>query len=107
MNLKQIFIYNLKNIRKNSGISQMQLAILCNTATSYIGEIEIGRRFPSIDMIEKIADALQIHPQLLFADQQNHYKKGKPQIRPILPEIIKKDIVQSVAETTRRLLQKY
>lgn len=28
----------------------MQLADICNTSTSYIGEIETGRKFPSVEM---------------------------------------------------------
>jgi transcriptional regulator with XRE-family HTH domain len=44
----------------------MKLAELCNTATSYIGEIEIGRRFPSLKLIEKIAGALNVEPYEFF-----------------------------------------
>jgi len=48
MTLKQIFARNLKEFRKKEGLSRMKLAEFCDTATSYIGDIEIGRRFPSI-----------------------------------------------------------
>jgi transcriptional regulator with XRE-family HTH domain len=44
----------------------MKLAELCDTATSYIGEIEIGRRFPSLKLIEKIAGALNVEPYEFF-----------------------------------------
>jgi transcriptional regulator with XRE-family HTH domain len=69
MDLKQIFVFNLKKFRKSEGISQMQLAEKCDTATSYIGEIEIGRRFPSIEMIEKIAQALEVEPYRFFMEE--------------------------------------
>jgi transcriptional regulator with XRE-family HTH domain len=69
MGLKQIFIVNLKKFRKIEGISQMRLAEMCNTDVSYIGQIEIGRRFPSIEMIEKIAGALQLAPYRLFMNE--------------------------------------
>jgi transcriptional regulator with XRE-family HTH domain len=69
MALKDVFIRNLKKIRKEKHISQMKLADLCGTAASYIGEIEIGRKFPSVKMIEKIAKALRIEAHFLFVDE--------------------------------------
>ena len=62
---------NLKRVRKEKKISQMRLAELCESSTSYIGEIEIGQKFPSIEMIEKIARALEVRPFLLFLDTQD------------------------------------
>ena len=47
----------------------MKLAELCKTAPSYIGEIEIGRRFPSIKLIEKISDILNVEPYRFFIDE--------------------------------------
>ena len=49
----------------------MKLAEMCNTATSYIGEIEIGRRFPSIKLIEKISKVLNIEPYQFFIREIN------------------------------------
>jgi transcriptional regulator with XRE-family HTH domain len=68
MNLKQIFVVNLKKFRNHKGISQMKLAELCDTATNYIGEIEIGRRFPSLKLIEKIGQVLETEPYRFFID---------------------------------------
>ena len=47
----------------------MKLAELCNTAPSYIGEIEIGRRFPSLNLIEKIGKALNVEPYRFFINE--------------------------------------
>jgi DNA-binding protein len=73
MNLRSIFIENLKNCRKEKGLSQMKLAELCDTSTSYIGEIEIGKKFPSVEMIQQIAAALHIKPYRLFTDSEDLY----------------------------------
>jgi transcriptional regulator with XRE-family HTH domain len=85
----------------------MQLAFHCNTAPSYIGEIEIGRRFPSIEMIEKIAAALQIQPQLLFADQPYVPRHKTARDFSFLPETLKKDLLKKVTVATQKVLQKY
>jgi transcriptional regulator with XRE-family HTH domain len=71
MSLRDIFIQNLKKIRKSQGLSQMKLAEKCDTAASYIGEIEIGRKFPSVEMVEKIAGALKVEPYLLFREDRS------------------------------------
>jgi transcriptional regulator with XRE-family HTH domain len=44
----------------------MKLAALCQTDMSYIGQIEMGKRFPSIKLIEKIAGVLDIEAYRLF-----------------------------------------
>jgi transcriptional regulator with XRE-family HTH domain len=69
MDLKRIFIVNLRKFRNDKGISQMRLAELCDTATNYIGEIEIGRRFPSLSLIEKIGAALDVSPYRFFMEE--------------------------------------
>jgi transcriptional regulator with XRE-family HTH domain len=47
----------------------MQLAELCDSSTGYIGEIESGKRFPSVNMIERIAGALGIESYFLFKNE--------------------------------------
>ena len=69
MELRELFIANLKKYRKENGFSQRALAERCETSASYIGEIEIGKKFPSIDMIQKISQALNIKPYKLFFDE--------------------------------------
>ena len=66
MELRTTFIENLKKYRKEKRLSQMRLAELCDTSTSYIGEIEIGKKFPSVEMIQKLACAIEVAPYKLF-----------------------------------------
>ena len=69
MVLKQIFLTNMKNRRKQLGLTQEKLAEICNTDSGYIRQIEIGRRFPSLEYIERIAKALNTAPFRLFYDE--------------------------------------
>lgn len=69
MTIQELFIVNLKAYRKLQGISQTQLAELCDSSTGYIGEIETGKRFPSVSMIERIAAALEIESWHLFKNE--------------------------------------
>jgi transcriptional regulator with XRE-family HTH domain len=67
--LREIFVHNLKKFRKLKGISQMKLAEKCDSAVSYIGQIEMGRRFPSMELMEKIAGALEVEPYRFFMEE--------------------------------------
>ena len=46
MDLQDVFISNLKRFRKEQHITQEKLAELCDTETSYIGQIETKKRLP-------------------------------------------------------------
>jgi len=72
MSLQENFINNLRRIRKDKKITQEKLAELCQTETSYIGQIEIGKRFPSITLIEKIAVALDVPAYVLFKENKSN-----------------------------------
>ena len=95
MGLYKVFIKNLKKWRKISGISQEKLAELCNSAHSYIRQIECGSRYPSFSFIEKLANALNIAPYLLFYEEETEksYLSEIIQISEAeLIEIISRDI---------------
>ena len=57
----------MKSRRKVLGLSQIDLAEKTGSAANYISKIEAGRQFPSVEMIEKLADALQMDTVELFA----------------------------------------
>lgn len=69
MTFQQLFITNLKDLRKMREISQAKLAELCESSQAYIAEIEVGKKFPSPDMIERIATALNIESYCLFQNK--------------------------------------
>jgi transcriptional regulator with XRE-family HTH domain len=102
----------MKEFRKKEGISQMKLAEYLNASPTYIGEIEVGKKFPSMDMIERIANILKIKPYHFFIDQteqdtgintENNYPK--------LPRSMKKEIRKkldfSIDELIREMLEEY
>lgn len=66
MTLMHIFSINVRRYRTEKGLSQERLAELAGLHRTYISAIERERRNISIDNIEKIAEALQVEPYLLF-----------------------------------------
>ena len=114
MTLRQVFVRNLKEFRKKEGLSQMKLAEYCNTAPSYIGQIETGQRFPSMELIEKIADTLRIEPYQFFKNKTDNNSSNE-NLFPLLPNSmknqirtqIKTQIDQSTSEILNEILSKY
>jgi len=75
--LRQILASNMKNYRKSLGISQAKLAEMAGTTNNYIGLIEIGKRFPTVKMLERIAKALQKDTLDLFSITPANLEKSK------------------------------
>lgn len=65
--IRAVLAYNLKKRRKTLGISQEKLAEKVATSTHYIGSIEQKTKFPSPEMLERIATALEIDTPQLFS----------------------------------------
>ena len=66
--LGEIFAFNLKEKRRKRGISQSQLAEKVNVSTHHIGMIEIARNYPTLELVERIANALDIEIHELFVN---------------------------------------
>ena len=66
-NLRTLLAYNIKERRRILGISQAHLAEKVSTSTNYIGQIEQKNKFPSPEMLERIAAALEIDSPQLFS----------------------------------------
>ena len=65
-NVQLCLAKNMKLYRKKQGLSQAALAERAGTAPNYIALIEVGKSFPSLPMLEKIANALHIDALDLF-----------------------------------------
>ncbi|MEI6213373.1 MAG: helix-turn-helix transcriptional regulator [Desulfuromonadales bacterium] len=61
----------IKELRKRVGLSQDQLAEKVGIDGKYLSRIEVGKRCPSIDTLERVADSLQVEIKELF-DYSHH-----------------------------------
>jgi len=102
MYLERLVIDNIKRIRKEKGISQEKLAEACNTATSYIGLMEIYRNIPKLSTIEKIAKALDVDPLVLFHDKE----KVPPELEFEIQDL-KKSILVVLEKEIENILRKW
>jgi len=65
--LRALLAHNIKEKRRILGISQAKLAEKVETSTHYIGQIELKNKFPTPEMLERIAAALEIDSPQLFS----------------------------------------
>ena len=83
---------NMKFYRKKEGLSQAALAEKAGTAANYIALIEVGKNFPSLQMLEKIATALNIDALDLF---------DKDSFSLIDCESLQKNLIESLENLVR------
>jgi transcriptional regulator with XRE-family HTH domain len=68
MRWEQIVGGNIRKWRLERGLSQEEVAHRVGIASSYYGQIERGRRNPTIGVIGRVADALNV-PLATLLDQ--------------------------------------
>ena len=66
MKLRERVGLNIQNLRNSRGLSQEQLALGADMDRSYVSEIELAKFSASLDVLERIACALEVDPKELF-----------------------------------------
>jgi len=66
-NIKEILGVNLRKNRRKKGLTQEKLAEMADISLRYIAMLELGKSFPSGEMLERLANALDIETYELLA----------------------------------------
>ena len=66
-NIRDILARNIKENRRKNGFSQEKLAEKAGISTPFVAMIEVSRKFPTPDVLDRIARALNIKTWQLFA----------------------------------------
>jgi transcriptional regulator with XRE-family HTH domain len=77
--LHRNLIRSMKRRRAMLAISQMELAERAGISSGYVGEVEMGRKFPSPEILERIAGALGIRPYRLFMSDEDAASAAGPE----------------------------
>jgi transcriptional regulator with XRE-family HTH domain len=100
-NLREILAYNLKKKRQNCGFSQAKLAEIVGVSTHHIATIEIARNYPTLDLVERMANALDIEIYELFINPFS-----PPEEMERLYQTVAKNIEQLVGGAVEKALSK-
>ena len=99
--LRAVLAFNMKVQRQILGISQKKLAAKVGTSTHYIGMIEKENKFPTPEMLERIAAALEIDAPALFSTKS--YPLSEAGSLSTLQEELINDIAQVIAHRMGKL----
>ena len=99
--VREIFADNLRKNRNKYGLSQEKLAERAGISTHYVAMIELARNFPKSEIIECLANALNIEVHELFLvtrPPEDELEK--------LHRTISLDIKQTITETIEAAFKK-
>jgi transcriptional regulator with XRE-family HTH domain len=72
--LRRAFGRRVRELRKQSGLSQEQLAERAGLHWTYVSGVERGLRTPGLDVIGRLAQGLGVSPAELFASLTGRYR---------------------------------
>ena len=75
-NFQRVFIQNLRFLRSEKGFSQIKFSELIDVTPNYLNAVENGKNFPSLEVLQRIIDVLEILPYQLFLEYP-----GSPEIK--------------------------
>jgi len=96
-NIRDILAKNIKENRRKNGLSQDKLAEKAGISTPFVAMIEVSRKFPTPDVLDRIANALNIKTWQLFT------------VQPPLGEEMERlhmDIVKNIDQVVANAVQK-
>jgi transcriptional regulator with XRE-family HTH domain len=99
---QELFIENLRFLRKKRGISQLKFSEMINISPNYLNAVENGKNFPSLEVLQQIADTLEVLPYQLFIEQQ--VDMDQIQMNTLIPELIR--INQQFSKEITELIKK-
>lgn len=67
MNLRDRVALNIQDLRRARDLSQEELASRADVSRGHMGKVENAKFAASLDLLERIAKALNVDPEVLFS----------------------------------------
>ncbi len=78
--LQENFISNLRFYRASKGFSQVEFSEKIGISPNYLNAVENGKNFPSVEVLQKITEVLNILPYQLFLELPTENNEKSKQI---------------------------
>ena len=105
VDIKEVLAANIKENRRKKGLTQEKLAEMANMSLNYLAILELARKFPSGEMLERIAEVLEIEPHELFlvtASPQNELEKLRCEIKNDINNTFGEKLEQAFDDVIKR-----
>ena len=99
-NIREVLAKNIKEYRRKYGFSQDKLAELAGISSQYLATVETCRKFPTPEVLDRIAESLGIETQELFLSAPSPQNELEKLRQDIIGEVVKA-IKQSFAQESR------
>ena len=100
-NIREVLANNIKKYRRKHGFSQDKLAELASISSQYLATVETCRKFPTPEVLDRLAEALGIETHELFSSDPNPKNELEKLRQDIIGEVVK-TIKQSFAEESKK-----
>ena len=94
--IREILAKNLREHRRKCGFSQEKLAEKVGISTQYLAMIEIARKFPASEVLERLAEAVNINVYELFLIDHSPREEL---------ELIRKEIINEIKQTFSEVVE--
>jgi transcriptional regulator with XRE-family HTH domain len=104
-NIGEVLANNIKKYRRDNGFSQDKLAELAGISSQYLATVETCRKFPTPEVLDRLAGALSIETHELFTSDPSPQNELEKLRQDIIGEVVKA-IKQSFAEESKNKKKK-
>ena len=105
-NLRQLLGFNIKQYRVKLGLTQARLAEKADASTQYVAMIELGRKFPSVELLDRLAEALEVDNLDLFTPPPFPVENMKTLQKTFLSDL-EKEVAKSVTNAVKIVVNNY
>ena len=95
--IREVLAKNIKEYRRKQSFSQDKLAELAGISSQYLATVETCRKFPTPEVLDRLAKAWKIETQELFTSDPSPQNELEKLRQDIIAEVAK-TIKQSFAE---------
>jgi transcriptional regulator with XRE-family HTH domain len=95
-NIRDVLAKNLKEKRRTCGLTQEKLAEKAGISPHYLAMVEVSRKFPTPEMLERLAAALDVETYRLFE---------MPTTADVALKLLRQDIVSEIEQLVVKVIK--
>jgi transcriptional regulator with XRE-family HTH domain len=103
--IREILAVNIKENRRKKGLTQEKLAEMADMSLNYLAILELARKFPSGEMLERLAEVLEIEPHELFlveSSPKNELEQLRNEIKNDINNALGERLEQAITDAIKR-----
>ena len=104
LGIREILALNLKLNRQKCGLTQEKLAEKAGISSNYLSMVEISKKFPTPEMLDRLAAALEIDTIQLFDASSTPEERAMLHLEKSIIDNINKQQQQALAEMKKTVI---